>query len=161
MESSYRQDGGKRGSNVFLTGYPHFRSTSFSEISSPSFYPGFGTTQRTKSISGNVFGPACLPGLMSSPASPAGAANISGMSTANFIHSVSNQIGEIQSRRLPEPPTDEGLASLGIGTIKEELDDEEEAYVEIERVDSGRGTLVSRFRSSRSQSDKNSEASLI
>ena len=98
---------------------------------------------------------------MSSPASPAGAANISGMSTANFIHSVSNQIGEIQSRRLPEPPTDEGLASLGIGTIKEELDDEEEAYVEIERVDSGRGTLVSRFRSSRSQSDKNSEASFL
>ena len=96
---------------------------------------------------------------MSSPASPAGAANVSGMSTAHFIHSVSNQIGEIQSRRLPEPPTDEGLASLGIGTIKEEVDDEEEAYVEIERTDSGRGTLVSRFRTPRTQSEKNGETS--
>jgi hypothetical protein len=90
-----------------FSGYPQVRSMSLMEITSPNLAPGFGTTQRPKSISGHVFGPACLPGLMSSPGNVSG-----GMSAANFIQSVSNQIEEIQSRRLPDPPSDEGLVPM-------------------------------------------------
>ena len=143
---------------LVISGYPHGGSMSMSEI-----HPGFGTAHRTKSISGHVIGSACLPGLMSGSANlnGSGSSGGGGMSTASFIHSVSNQIEEIQRRKLPEPPPSDGAALSVISSIKEEdVDDVEEeeeevggggGYVGIEKSDSGRGTLVSRIRKGRSR----------
>jgi hypothetical protein len=57
---------------------------------------------------------------------------------------VANQIGEIQSRRLPEPPPAEA-ASHRHSRDADEDDSGSESYVKIEN-DSGNGSLVSQFR---------------
>ncbi len=58
----------------------------------------FGTSQRSKSISGQIFGSPCIPGVMSGSTSMSN--GFYGMSTANFIQSVANQVKQDLSVEL-------------------------------------------------------------